>query len=84
MRTIWVSHPACSDHHNAPDNPEIPARTAAIEQRATATGIDARLHRRILAPCATRTTLERAHATSYLDALFDADRNATSGLSGAL
>lgn len=72
LQTLWVTHPACTEHENEPGNPETPDRVRAIEAAASAQGLDTRMCRRLEAPKATREQLLRAHESAYVDAIFAA------------
>ena len=70
MKVGLFTHPACRLHEIDPDHPEQPARMGAVTDALVRAGIDEWLHHRE-APAADREQLVRAHAASYVDALFN-------------
>ena len=63
------THPACLEHQPGPGHPECPARLQAVTEalRAAFPSLDWRE-----APLASRESATRVHATSLVDAIFDA------------
>jgi acetoin utilization deacetylase AcuC-like enzyme len=63
------THPACLEHQPGPGHPECPARLQAVTEalRAAFPSLDWRE-----APLASRESAARVHATSLVDAIFDA------------
>ena len=73
MTAVWISHPDCLRHENAPGHPESPRRLQAIHDRLVASGLDA-LMRHEPAPLATREQLLRVHDPAHVGGLLDAAR----------
>ena len=70
MKVGLYTHPACSRHEMGAGHPEQPARIPAITDALVRAGVDEWLvHRE--APAAVREQLVRAHAATYVDALFN-------------
>jgi acetoin utilization deacetylase AcuC-like enzyme len=69
--TGYFTHEACTLHDMGAGHPEQPARLAAIASELQASELWVRLSH-MVAPCATRDQLARAHTAAHLDTVFQA------------
>ena len=71
MTTAFITHPDCLKHEMGPHHPECPARLQAVYDAFTRSGLMTQLQL-VEAPLATRAQLAAAHASDYVDAIFEA------------
>ena len=71
MTTAFITHPDCLKHEMGARHPECPERLQAVYDAFNRSGLMSRLQR-VEAPLATREQLTAAHATEFVDAVFNA------------